>query len=74
MTALLGRDLVDADEIASRLGVTRKTVRRWVNRREFLPVEVFPSGLPREWWDWQRVRTWAALTGRLDATDPEDSS
>lgn len=55
-------DLVDASEIAQRLGVKRMTVHKWRQRGTFPePDYQFEIGPV---WLWRNVETWAEKTGR----------
>jgi predicted DNA-binding transcriptional regulator AlpA len=66
------QDLVGIPEIASRLGVSRRTVATWRYRHQnppspprapFPPEFMVVSGRPV--WDWAEVEQWAKTTGRI---------
>ena len=50
-------------EIADRLGVQRRTVAVWKQRRLLPPGRWTVSG--EDAWDWDTIREWAERTGRL---------
>ena len=62
-------DVVGTPEIASRVGVTTKTVRTWRTRGVF-PDPDYPdiNGLPA--WTWPTVLTWLGQTGRIPDGHP----
>lgn len=66
-------DLVDADEVARRLGVQLETVYAWRKRTKAgLAVALPPerhlfSGVPV--WEWRDILIWAGRTGRLTDED-----
>jgi predicted DNA-binding transcriptional regulator AlpA len=64
-TAPPGVDLVRVSEVAERLGVQHATVRRWVSRGSFPPIEIVPGKASVEWWLWSEVEAWARQTGRI---------
>jgi predicted DNA-binding transcriptional regulator AlpA len=58
-------DLVDATEIAHRLGVKRpQVVHDWRRRHEDFPAPVAHLGNGNVW-IWPEVASWARATGRL---------
>ena len=66
------QNLVGIPEIASRLGVSRRTVSTWRYRHKNPPGPPrapFPDELMlvsgRPVWDWAKVEQWAKTTGRL---------
>jgi hypothetical protein len=61
------RDLVDAPEIASRLGVTRQAVNLWAKgtRGSAFPHPIGSPGGKRIW-TWGQITEWAAREDRLD--------
>ncbi len=61
--------LVDAGEIADRLGVSgRQVVQNWVHRYEDFPEPVVRRTRAVLWY-WPDIKTWAHQTGR----DPKSS-
>jgi hypothetical protein len=56
-------DLVGAQEIAGRLGVTIHTVHKW-RQRNLLPAPSWRLGAG-DIWQWETIEAWARETGRL---------
>ncbi len=59
-------DPVGAVEIATRLGVKRKTVDQWRQRTIGFPEPLWTVG-GRPAWDWPDIETWAVTTQRVRA-------
>lgn len=63
----MNADPVGIQEIAQRLGVKRQTASQWRQRKLLPEPDWTRSGVAL--WEWETIRAWADVTGRLKA-DP----